>query len=198
MNIKTKFGKELETELEKIGFDLRGHYPLIKTGNYTLDVDFEQSKVTIYYGHKQEKLATCKLSVADVVRKLVELNENITEHRFNDQMFMRILHDTAKGDERVAIPDIVSYFADQDLYGTKTKRTIRTLLSYDLSRLSTRTFDHSEISLVTATRAHTQRKSDFLWIPPEMYISHIKFRNVHPTSSDIRRGIDATVKGRSM
>ena len=194
MDIKHQFGAEIEKELAKIGLDLKGHYPLLKTGLYTLDVDFDQVKVGIWYGPEQEKLASCKLYAEDVARKLSELNEEITALRFEDEGFLRILHEAAGGQDHVSIPDLVSYLAERNLYGTTKKKKIRTFLSYDLYRLSKRTVDDIEISLVTATRAYTQRKSDFLWVPPSMYISHIKFRKIHPTSSDIREGIDAAVR----
>jgi hypothetical protein len=194
MDMKHTFGAEIEKELAKIGFDLKGHYPLLKTGIYMLNVDLDQTKVGIWYGPEQEKLATCKLYAEDVARKLAELNEKITARRFDDEAFLQILHKATGGQDHITIPDLVTYLADHDVYGTKTKKTIRTFLSYDLYRLSKRTVDDIEISLVTATRAYTQRKSDFLWVPPSMYISRIKFRKIHPTSSDIRHDIDAAVR----
>jgi len=198
-NIGHAFGIELEKELKKIGFDLRGHYPLLKTMFYTLDVDFDQGKVTIWYGPEQEKLASCKLSASEVVGKLDIWHKKITEPRLSDETFLQNLYDVKNDQNHIAIPDIVAAFAERNIYGTKTKKTIRVFLSYDLYRLSARTFDDIEISLVIATRAYTRRKSDFLWIPTDargkgMYISHIKYRKVHPRTSDIRANIDATVR----
>ncbi len=203
-DIKQKFGKELEEELGKIGFDLRGHYPLLKTMFYTLDVNFSSSKVVIWYGPEQEKLASCKLSALDVVAKLREWHTTITGHGFTDETFIRTLYDACTpcmDHDRSAIPDIVSEYAAKVLYRTKTKKTIRTLLSYDLYRLKTRIIDGMELSLVTATRAHTQRRADFIWVPTNttgsgMYVSHVRFRRIQPRTSDIRAGIDAAVKVR--
>ncbi|NIA10044.1 MAG: hypothetical protein GWP10_10030 [Nitrospiraceae bacterium] len=198
-DIRRTFGTELENELKNAGFDLRGHYPLLKTMFYTLDVDFDQGKVTIYYGPEQEKLATCKLSASEVAEKLDEWNKKIVGPRLDDETFLRTLYNIAKDTGRASIPDIVSAFAERNIYGTKTKKIIRTFLSYDLYRLATRTFDGNEISLVTATRAYTRRKSDFLWVPADlsgkgMYISHIKFRKVHPTIADVRTDIATAMK----
>lgn len=195
-NIKHAFGVEIEKELAKIGFDLEGHYPLLKTGFYTLDVDFEQTKVGIWWGLQQEKLATCKLSAVDVVRKLGRLNEKLTARKFDDGEFLQLLYEATGGQERISIPDLVTFLVDRDVYGTKTKKWVRVFLSYDLYRLSSRRLDDNELSLVTATRAHTQRKSDFLWVPPRMYISHIKFRKINSTffddvKEDINKRIEA-------
>jgi len=222
-DIRTTFGRELERELNKIGFDLEGHYPLLKTMFYTLDVDFENTKVGIWYGPKQEKLASRKLSASDVVKELQKQHKLITEHGFTDEAFIRTLYDVVGGESSIpdvvseyakktirtlydvvggesSIPDVVSEYAARNVYGTKTKKTIRTFLSYDLYRLKTRIVDDMELSLVTATRAYTQRKSDFLWIPTNtrgrgMYISHIRFRRIRPSAADIKSRIDDAVKG---
>ncbi len=196
---KQTFGRDLESELKKIGFDLRGQYPLLKTMFYTLDVDFENSKVGIWYGPQQEKLASCKLSALDVVQELSKQHKLITEHGFTDEAFIKTLYGVVDGES--PIPDIIAEYAVKTSYGTKTKKTIRTYLSYDLYQLKTRIVDDMELSLVTATRAYTQRKSDFLWIPADtsgrgMYISHIRFRRIRPSAADIRSRIDVTVKGR--
>lgn len=199
MTIRQTFGAELENELKKIGFSLEGHYPLLKTMFYTLDVDFEHNKVGIWYGPEQEKLATRKLSASDVVNELHKQHELITGHGFTDETFIEDLYDVVGDRDRVAIPDLVSEYATRNIYGTTTKKTIRTLLSYDLYRLATRIADDHELSLITATRAYTQRKSDFLWIPTDdrghgMYISHIRFRRIHSSVADIKADIDAAVK----
>lgn len=199
-DLRTTFGKELERELSKIGFDLGGHYPLLETMFYTLDVDFDSPKVGIWYGPEQEKIASCKLSASDVVMKLHRHHKMITEHDFTDETFIRTLHGIVG--EKSSIPDIITEYAAQTPYGIKTKKTIRTFLSYDLYRLKTRIVGDMELSLVAATRAYTQRKADFLWIPTNehgqgMYISHIRFRKIHPRASTIRADIDAAVKVRS-
>ena len=197
MTIRQTFGIELEDELKKIGFNLEGHYPLLKTMFYTLDADFEQNKVGIWYGPEQEKLVTCKLSVTDVVANLRRWHEQITEHVYTDEAFIKDLYAIVGDQDRMAIPDLVSGYIER--IGTMSKKNARIFLSYDLYRLKTRIVDDHELSLVTATRAYTKRKSDFLWIPTDdrghgNYISHIRFRRVHPSVADIRSDIDAAVK----
>jgi len=195
-DIRQTFSVELEKELKKIGFNLEGHYPTLKTMFYTLDVDFEHDKIGIWYGPEQEKLTTCKLSASDVVSKLRRWHETITEHVFTDDAFIRDLYAVVGDPDRVAIPDLVSGYITR--IGSMSKKTARTSLSYDLYRLKTRVVDDRELSLVTATRAYTRRKSDFLWIPMDdrghgMYISHIRFRLIHPGAADIRADIRADI-----
>jgi len=69
-NAKKTFGQNLENELRKVGFELRGHYPLFKVSFYTLKVDLENFKVSIWYGTEQEKLETCKSVPEDIAKKL--------------------------------------------------------------------------------------------------------------------------------
>jgi len=194
MDMKHTFGAEIEKELAKIGFDLKGHYPRLSTRFYTLDVDLDQSKVGIWYGPEQDKLASVKLYATDVARELQKQHEKITAHRLDDREFMKTLITATGYEKRASIPDIVSDFAERNVYGTKSKKWIKIFLSYDLYRLSERDVDDVRMSLVTATRAYTQRKSDFLWVPPGTYISHIKFTKIHPTGSDVRQSIDAAVQ----
>ncbi len=197
MTIRQTFGAELEKELTKIGFNLEGHYPLLKTMFYTLDVDFEQNKVGIWYGPEQAKLATCKLSAADVVAKLRRWHELIThDSTLSDEAFIKVLYTIVGDQERMSIPDLVAGYIKR--IGTMSKKTARIFISYDLYRLKTRIVDGDELSLVTATRAYT-RKSDFLWIPTDdrghgNYISHIRFRRIHPSVAAIKSDIDAAVK----
>ncbi len=196
-DFKQTFGKDLESGLKNIGFDLRGQYPLLKTGMYELDIDFDKSKVAIWYGPMQEKLASTKLSALDVVKELYAQHKRITEHNFDDDTFIRTLQDIVG--ERAQIKDIIAECIARNVYGTKTKKTVRSFLSYDLHRLNTRHTDDQELSMVSATRAYTQRKSDYLWVPANdlgqgMYISHIRFRKINPKTSDIRADIDETVR----
>ncbi len=46
-DLKKTFGQKLENELRKAGFELRGHYPLLKVSFYTLEVELENFKVLI-------------------------------------------------------------------------------------------------------------------------------------------------------
>jgi uncharacterized ubiquitin-like protein YukD len=198
MTIRQTFGAELEKELTKIGFNLEGHYPLLKTMFYTLDVDFEHNKVGIWYGPEQAKLTTCKLSAPDVADSLRRWHKQIThDSTLSDEAFIKVLYTIVGDQERMSIPDLVSGYIKR--IGTMSKKTARIFLSYDLYRLKTRIVDGDELSLVTATRAYTQRKSDFLWIPTDdrghgNYISHIRFRRIHSSVSDIKSDIDAAVK----
>ena len=197
---KKSFGWNLEQELNKEGFELRGHYPLLKVSFYTLEVNLENFQVKLWYGPQQEKLGTCKLVPSDIVKKLKTIHDRITKRDFNDNEFLSKLYESYKISlyrknkkigEPIPISDILFEYAflmqnkkfRTDPVKTNYKEYGRIFLSYDLYRLKARKFENKELNLITATRAYTQRKSDFLWIPYNekgegSYISHLKFKEV--------------------
>ena len=199
-NAKKTFGQNLENELRKVGFELRGHYPLFKVSFYTLKVDSENFKVSIWYGTEQEKLETCKSVPEDIAKKLKIIHDKITQRHFNDNEFLSKVYEAYKSSvyrqnkklgDQISISDILFEYAfliqDKKFRTNPIKDNYkeygRVLFSYDLYRLKERRLNDRELSLVTATRAYTRRKSDFLWIPSNergdgSYISHIKFREV--------------------
>ena len=70
---KRSFGQKLEDALKQEGFELRGHYPLLKVLFYTLEVRLENNNVILWYGPQQEKIETCKLLPEIVVQKLKKI-----------------------------------------------------------------------------------------------------------------------------
>ena len=199
-DLKKTFGQKLKNELKKADFELRGHYPLLKESFYTLEVDFGNFKVLIWYGPQPEKLETCKLVPEEIVKKIKVIQDKITQRHFNNKEFLSKVYEAYKisvyrqnkklGDQ-ISISDILFEYAflsqDKKFRTNPTKDNYkeygRVFFSYDLYRLKERRIDDKELSLITATRAYTRRKSDFLWIPSNekgdgSYISHIKFREV--------------------
>ena len=53
-----RFGIELARELGEIGLQVTGHYPELRTGVFTLEIDVDKWRVTLWYGPKQESLDT--------------------------------------------------------------------------------------------------------------------------------------------
>ncbi|MCW3135350.1 MAG: hypothetical protein N2V77_00180 [Canidatus Methanoxibalbensis ujae] len=197
---KRNFGQKLENELKERGFELRGHYPLLKVSFYTLEVDLENFKVLIWYGPQQEKLEICKLIPEEIVKKLRIIHDKITQRHFDDNEFLSKVYEAykisvyrqnKKSGDQISISDILFEYAfliqDKKFRTNPLKNNYkeygRVLFSYDLYRLRERRLNDRELSLITATRAYTRRKSDFLWIPSNekgdgSYISHIKFGEV--------------------
>ncbi|MCD6177485.1 MAG: hypothetical protein J7K29_06575 [Candidatus Cloacimonetes bacterium] len=198
--LKKAFGQKLEIELKKVGFELRGYYPLLKVSFYTFEVDFENFKVLIWYGPQQEKIEVCELVHEEIIRKLKIIHNKIVRRQFNDNAFLSKVYQAYKNfvyrqnkklGDQIPILDALFEFAfliqDRKFKANPTKNNYkeygRVFFSHDLYRLKERKVENKELSLVTAARAYTERKSDFLWIPSNEkgggnYISHIKFREV--------------------
>ncbi|MGB9806375.1 MAG: hypothetical protein ACPLRT_06435 [Thermoproteota archaeon] len=189
------FGKELEEELKQIGFRLEGHYPLLKSSFYTLEVDFDRSTVTIWFGPQQEKLKVCNLSPKTVAQKLVELHNLITKREFVEETFLFNLYKACetvanKGKKKLEEPlPITSVLLEytNSVQNNQVKKNYtrygRVFFSYDIYRLKERKMNEHELELITATRAYTRRKKDFLWVPTNekgsgTYVSHIRLRGV--------------------
>jgi len=199
---KKSFGQKLEDALKELGFELGGHYPQLKVLFYILEVNLDKGNVIIWYGPQQEKLDTCKLMVDVATKKIKEVHKKITQRDFNDKRFLSVLHNAYsmaafKSRKKIGDPLPISdvlleyVFLIQDKkfktnpIKSNYKEYARVFFSYDLYKLKERKIENHELSLITATRAYTKRKSDFLWIPSNergdgTYISHIKFREVQP------------------
>lgn len=199
-NNKEAFGKALEEELKQIGFKLEGHYPLLKTSFYTLEVNFEKGTVTIWYGPRQERLKVCGFSSKKIAQRLSDLHNSITKREFNDKAFLLKLYEACKTvayeeKKNIGAPlpivkvllEYVSLVQDDKFKVCSVKEnytSYRPFFSYDLYRLKERKIGEYELELITATRAYTRKRKDFLWIPMNdkgggSYISHIRFRGVN-------------------
>nr|MDO8063063.1 hypothetical protein [Candidatus Freyrarchaeum guaymaensis] len=91
--VKDSFGRKLDEELRKSGFELRGQYPFLKVAFYTLKMSLEDFKVLIWYGPQQEKLGMCNLNPNEVARKLVSEHKKITQREFDDHEFLSRLYE---------------------------------------------------------------------------------------------------------
>ncbi len=197
---KKSFGKRLEDALKQVDFELSGHYPLLKAMFYTIEVKLETNSVVIWYGPEQERLDACKLIPEIAAKKLEASHKKIVNRDLDDETFLLNLfeayktathHIEKKIGDSIPVSDILLEYAL--LVQSKKFRTNpvkssykeygRVFFSYDLYRLTERTIENHELSLVTATRAYTRRRAGFLWIPSNekgdgTYISHIRFREV--------------------
>ncbi|RZN35437.1 MAG: hypothetical protein EF813_08910 [Methanosarcinales archaeon] len=197
---KKSFGKRLEDALKQADFELSGHYPLLKVMFYTLEVKLETNSVVIWYGPEQERLDACKLIPETAAKKLGASHKKIVNRDLNDEVFLLNLfeayktaahHTNKKIGDSIPVSDILLEYAllvqsrkfRTNPVKSSYKEYGRVFFSYDLYRLTERTIENHELSLVTATRAYTRRRAGFLWVPSNekgdgTYISHIRFREV--------------------
>jgi hypothetical protein len=163
-------------------------------------MDLGNNNIEIWYGPEQEKLDSSKLIPETITQKLKNAHAKITQRKFDDKTFLSHLYNAyrvavyrndGKIGDSTPIKDVLSNLAfliqSRKFKMNPIKSNYRdygcVFFSYDLYRLKEREIENLELNLVTATRAYTRRRSDFLWIPSNEkgdgnYISHIKFRGV--------------------
>jgi len=194
------FGQRLEDALKEVNFELTGHYPLLKVMFYTLEVKLDDNSVVIWYGPQQERLDACKPIPDVAAKKLAASHKKITGRGLDDGIFISNVLEAYKAaahrsekkiGESIPVSAVLLEYAllvqgkkfRTDPVKSSYREYGRVFFSYDLYRLKERTVDGHELSLVTATRAYTRRRSGFLWVPSNekgdgTYISHIRFREV--------------------
>lgn len=191
------FGQKFKYALKQVDSELDGNYPLFKVLFYTLDVNLDNSNAIIWYGPQQERLDTCKRIPEVIVQKLVDNHAKITQRDFDDKTFLSNLYEAYRltscqngkeiGDSLPILDVLLAYtflIQNKKFKTDPVKRSYteygRVFFSYDLYRLKERNIENRELGLVTAIRAYTRRRSDFLWMPYSergdgTYISHITF-----------------------
>lgn len=199
---RSHFGIELERELQKQGLSLSGHYPELKSGLFTIELDFDKWQVILWYGPKQERLSQCGVSSVEVAKKISELRGQLGSH-VNEEEFLKRLYRAyqrtlmSKGSKEGASVPIIEVLSEaayllqeprfhQDPRREHYKGYSRADFSYDLfrvRRLEPSDLFRKKLHLVVATRAFTRRRRDFLWVPDDetgkgTVYSHLKFEEV--------------------
>lgn len=198
---KSQFGSKLAILLSTKGFTLEGNYPKLKASIYSLYVDIPENKTDIYYGPELEKIGTSNSIPDDVASIVLKHYEVLTQRDFDDRKFLNNLlnaykvcllqNDKKIGDEIHISEALAAYtfiIQDKKFKSNPLKKNYveydRILFSYDLHKLKERTSSIFELKLITAKRAETKNRLDFLWIPSAQEkgigesISGLKFEEV--------------------
>jgi len=181
--ITKQFGVELENELGKLGLSLSGQYPELKAGLFTIQLDFDQWKVTLWYGPKQERLAQHPFSVRKITSQIEKQKQKLGSQLPEEQLLERLreAYHRASGMKHGGPVPIIKVLAEmsyllqssrflQDPRRENYRSYSRADFSYDLFRIrkfQSNTLFTSKLHLTVATRAHTRRRSDFLWVPDD-------------------------------
>lgn len=181
--VQKQFGVELEQALQKIGLSLSGHYPELKAGIFTIELNFEQMSTSIWFGPKQENLGRCPLVAEGIARYLEKVKSEIGSGLPEDQLLEKLSRACRRveGENHDAPVPIIHVLAEmahmiqhprflQDPKREYYKSYSRADFSYDLFRLRKWQMVHQppiRVALVTATRAYTRKRTDFLWVPDE-------------------------------
>lgn len=194
--IRKQFGVELENELGKLGFSLSGQYPELKAGLFTIELDFDRWKATLWYGPKQERLGQYQLSASKIASQIEKEKQKLGSHLPEERLLEKLHEAYYRASEKkhgVPVPIIkvlaeLSCLLQSPHFLQNPKREnyrsySRADFSYDLFRIrkcQSNTLFQWKLHLIVATRHHTRRRSDFLWIPDDengkgTTYSHLQF-----------------------
>ncbi len=179
-----KIGSNLASLLQTENIQLKGRYPLFNVLFYTIEVDFQNGKATIWFGpDKIEKLNQCKSSPEEIKKTLLKCHKQITERKFDEEKFLNLLYrsylsvlnDNGKkeGDE-VGITDILPYMAlfnqptafKRDPRQKNYREYDRSQFAFDLARVWAGQKKGFSIKFSPASRIDTKTWYTFIHIPP--------------------------------
>jgi len=201
-DFEAKFAYELETALKDKGFLLKGSYPTLRTKIFTLKLDFRKQAMTIWYGPEQECMGKERLDPKRIARKIESIYNGLSKRTFDERQFLEKVYNAYqrllrwKGWQqgvKVPIVDVLGELAflmqgtdfrinpSRDRYRSYS----RAHFSYDLYRLSQRSYKDRALELEMATMAMSKSRANYLWIPDNEegdghIYSSLSFREVKP------------------
>jgi len=180
-----RFGTELAASLKQAGLSAHGQLPALRVGLFTVRVDFDSGKATVFWGPEVEKLKSgLPLSPEGLGQTLRKWTEDLESRSIPPDKFRKMLVEayqrvvTIKGvgaGARVPLADVsaelvmmmqpASFRADPSK--SRFVEYPRVRFSFDLYRLrSAGTSDESaKLRLHVATFDATTRKTTALWVP---------------------------------
>jgi len=199
---RSRFGGELEKILQqKLSLSLRGQSQKFYAGFYTIALDFDHGNASIYYGVEQEFLAKTKLTPSDVTQALEKAHKALIGRKFDPRDFLAKLHEAysfalrrsgkSEGEKLPILEvlrELVLLMQDKQYYVDPRKEHFkgygRAYFSYDLYRLGRLDHANKRLELTVATREHTTKRDQFLWIPTNdrgegTTYSYLAFREVN-------------------
>ena len=176
-----RFGVELEQWLEEMGRSLSGHYPELKTGLFTIGLDFDGGYAILWYGPRQEQLGRYRLSPREVASR-VQKSERDLGVELPVEDFLTRLEEAylscieARRSRKAPIIQVLcqlSFLLQTPHFRSDPKRENyrgygRADFSYDLYRVQReagQTRQRERLHLAIATRSQTEQRARHLWIP---------------------------------
>lgn len=178
---KSEMGGALLRALSERGFTVKGQFPILRFGFYTLKVSFEKPRADLYWGPEAEPLLlNIPLSVDDILREFERVHREIVNRDFNAEKFdglllrayRRLICDRGGDSRKVKIVELLGEFAflnQREAFSENPlKRNFteypRHFFSYDLYRLRK---TGGRWRFTVAPFEATTRKRDSLWIPDD-------------------------------
>lgn len=174
---KSDFGRKLEGKLEAKGLKLRGQYPNLYAGLYSLKPNFLQGEVAISWG--PEPVKKVRLNSQEVIDSILRFEEGLKGSQFDPNSYLTLLRKAyrraLKGEEGERAPIIevlgeLAFLRQGDRFRsnpTKSNYTGygRAQFGYDLYRL--KKLKGEELSLWVATFEATKRRDKVVFVPDD-------------------------------
>ena len=191
-----RFGIELEQCLEETGRSLSGHYPELKTGLFTIELDFDGGYANLWYGPRQEQLGRYRLSPREVASRVQKSERDLGSGLPLDEFLARLEEaylSCIEGKRSRKAPIIqvlcqLSYLLQTPNFRSDPKKEYyrgygRADFSFDLYRVQREAGQirqRKSLHLAVATRSQTEQRARHLWIPESVdgrgsAYSHITF-----------------------
>lgn len=199
-NYYLSFGLKLEKLLKESGFSFKGSYPILHIDFYTLKIDFERNKASLWYGPEKEFITNIQLYPLSIVKVVKKVHSDLIGHLMDEKIFLKTLYKSYKlvlmenGLEEGANAPIIqvlnrlAFLLQDRKFHVDPKRQHyksygRIQFSYDLFRLKNKIYQGKRLELEVATLAQSRDKSKHLWIPESFgskgtIYSYIRFRRV--------------------
>lgn len=200
-DFRFRFGQELKKLLEKARIQMRGQYPLLRIGLYTLKLDFEFGDAVLYFGPEVEKLKSkIPIQPETIYETIKKYDDAFRAIKFNSDEIFKDLYQAYKNrlaladkpfGEKLLITEVLgefvilkqsrSFFIDPKR--KNYKEYPRIMLSYLIYRLKQSHANQRCIRLHVATFDATVDKLRSLWVPENeegdgTYYSYISFEKV--------------------
>lgn len=182
--IGAKIGSSLASLLQAENIQLEGRYPLFHASLYSIEVNFQSGKATIWFGpDKIEKLIQCKSTPEEIKKTLLKCNSQITGRKFDEEKFLKLLYRAylsaitengkTEGDE-IGISEILPFVAlynqanafRRDPKQKNYREYDRPQFAYDLAQVWSGEKRGFDIRFTPASRIDTKTWYTFLHIPP--------------------------------
>ncbi len=195
---RQRFGSELADALQSLNITLQGQIPLLRAGLFAIELQADQNKVALWYGPQQERLGEAPMQAIEVCKRIERLRKglgsSLDPHTFVGKLEEALRRIPPIQGQRgipigLVLPEVAFLVQSATFFSNPVRENYRSYsradFSYDLFRCAEEVQFRKRFQLVVATRMHTARKTDYLWVPSDLSgrgstYSHIIAEEVRP------------------
>jgi len=197
-DFRFSFGQEIKQTCESAGFPVRGQYPLLRIGPYTLKLNFDFGRAELFFGPEVEKIKTgLPMDPSGLFKFIRDFHQTLKPDDFDAAGFGRELREAClrkTGSAGKSPPEKIpllrifrelvlmrqkpQFFADPRKENFREYPRVR--FAFDLYRLRRSDVPGLGLHLFTATFDATADRQAALWVPDNetgdgTYYSHLAF-----------------------